>query len=94
MFAEAKPTRIAATTELLRNWSKDPEVIAAAIEYGTAHPLMKSGVINTLVFLKAVPTIVLSDFAQELLPFLNGVRANGPQTEGLVAEIESKIFSG
>lgn len=91
MVAADKATRIAATAELVRNWSRDPEALSAAIAVAAADPANKSGVINALVYLKTVPTEVLSEFEQELETLFSVVRDNGPQTAGHIDELRARL---
>lgn len=94
MFASDKPTRVAATTELVRNWSADPGALGDAIRAAAAQPGNKSGVINALVYLRTAPPTVLAQFEAELVALFDAVRDNGPQTAGLVAELAARIATG
>lgn len=87
MFDAEKQVRIAATTELVRQWSTDPKIVPQVIDFASSRLSNQSGIINALVVLREAPSEGLRANAAELGPFLEKAKANGPQTAALVAEV-------
>lgn len=91
MFGSDKTDRIAATTELQREWRSDSRVVSEAVAFAAEQPLNKSGVINTLVLIREYPPDVLRANSAELEPLLTAVASNGEQTAGLVRQIRERM---
>ncbi|WP_020481148.1 hypothetical protein [Methylomonas sp. MK1] len=90
IFDSSKPARIEATTELIRQWSTDPNIIPQLIEVASAKLANQSGIVNTLVILRETPPDILRANAEDLASFLSKAKLNGPQTAGLVADVENR----
>lgn len=90
LFDADKPVRIAATTELVRQWAADPKLVPQLIEVAGTRTANQSGTINALVVLREVPAENLRANAADLGPLLDKARANGPQTAALVAEVQQR----
>jgi hypothetical protein len=89
-FDDNKQTRIQATTELVRQWSSDPKVVPETIAAAGAKAGNPSGVVNALVVLREAQPEALRANSAELLPFLDKVEANGPQTRALTAQVRER----
>lgn len=94
MFSANKADRIAATTELLREWRSDAKVIPEVVALAAQQPSNTNGIINTLVLMKDFPTGVIRANAAEIEPLLDAVVSNGPQTEEYVRQIREKLAIG
>ena len=77
MFADDRPTRIAATTELVRKWTSDPRVVELAISAASANLSHGSGRINTLVLLESVDAQVLGEYVSDVDSLLRKFEAAG-----------------
>lgn len=91
MFGTDKADRIAATTELQREWRSDTRVVPEVVALAAQEPTNKSGIINTLVLIRDFPTGVLRANAADIEPLLEAVVGNGLQTEGFVHQIREKL---
>lgn len=91
IFSSNKQERINATTTLVRRWSADPKVVSAVLDYAPDHLSNKSGIINSLVVLREFSPQTLRASSEDLIPFMEAARANGPQTAGLVGDINQKL---
>lgn len=91
MFGPDKPDRIAATTELQREWRSDTRVVPEVVALAAQQPTNKSGAINALVLIRDFPTGVLRANAAEIEPFLDAVVNNGSQTEVFVRQVRDKL---
>ena len=90
MFDAEKQVRIAATTEVVRQWSTDPQIVPKVIDFASSRLSNQSGIINALVVLREAPSDSLRANAAELGSFLEKAKANGPQTAALVAEVTQR----
>ncbi|MDT4291839.1 hypothetical protein RO575_19925 [Methylomonas sp. MO1] len=90
IFDSSKPARIEATTELIRQWSTDPNIIPQLIEVASAKLANQSGIVNTLVILRETPPDILRANAEDLASFLSKAKLNGHQTAGLVTDVENR----
>ncbi|CAA2110125.1 hypothetical protein [Variovorax paradoxus] len=89
-FDDNKQTRIQATTELVRQWSNDPKVVPETIAAAGGKSGNASGVVNALVVLREAQPEALRANSAELVPFLDKVEANGPQTRALTAQVRER----
>lgn len=92
-FSGDKATRIRATTELVQGWRSDPLLVPRLIEVAAQKRSNASGVINALVILENVAQASLDPHRDAIQNFLNLVRANGPQTETHVRQVEARLGS-
>jgi hypothetical protein len=90
MFDANKQKRIAATTELVRQWAGDPKIVPQVIEAASTRLTNQSGIINSLVVLREAAPETLRANSAELAPFLEKAESNGPQTRELVADVSRK----
>ncbi len=93
MFSGDKNTRIAATTEVFRNWGDDSELVSRAVDYAANNRGNKSGVINTLTVLQSAPAEVLRANREQIAALLDAVRGNGSQTADLVDKVRARMDS-
>lgn len=93
MFSGDKNTRIAATTEVFRNWSGDSEIVPRAVDYATNNRGNKSGIINTLTVLQSAPPELLRANREQIAALLDAVRGNGAQTADLVDKVRARMDS-
>ena len=91
MFESDKATRIAATNKLIREWRTDEKVISETLDVANANSTNASGIINTLVLFENVEPALLKRYGQELNQLLEAVKANGPQTETHIKQLQSII---
>lgn len=96
MFDADKNTRINATTQLIKEWNTDPKVVSLAlerakIEQDKGERRNDSGIINTLVLLQSISPNILKPYEQEIVPFIERAKGNGPQTAKLVSSINLLI---
>lgn len=91
MFGSDKANRIAATTELQREWRSDTRVVQEVVAMAAQQPTNKSGVINTLVLIRDFPTDVLRANTAEIEPLLDSVINNGDQTARFVRQVREKL---
>lgn len=89
-FDDSKTTRIQATTELVRQWANDPKLVPETIAAANARGGNASGVVNALVVLREVPPEALRANSAELLPLLEQVKGNGPQTAALAQQVRDR----
>lgn len=89
-FDDNKQTRIQATTELVRQWSNDPKVVPETIAAAGGKAGNASGVVNALVVLREAQPESLRANSAELVPFLERVEGNGPQTRALTAQVRER----
>jgi hypothetical protein len=92
MFDEDKSTRIAATTQLIREGSADPKLIPLAldranVEQNKGNQRNNSGIINTIVLLQNIKPELLKQYETEIVAFLERAKDNGPQTADLVSNV-------
>ena len=90
IFAQDKPTRVAATTELVRQWMADPKLLPELVEFAETRTTNTSGVVNTLVVLREANPEQLRANAGDLAPLLDKAKANGPQTADLVNQVMAR----
>jgi hypothetical protein len=90
-FDDEKPVRIAATTDLIRGWSRDVKLVPDLIAYANQHLSHKSGVINTLVILQNVDINSLRGHHEAVLAFTERVRPNGPQTAEHADKVKARL---
>lgn len=92
MFDADKSTRIAATTQLIREWSTDPKLVPLALERAKAEHSKGTqrnnlGIINTLVLFQNIKPDLLKQYQEEITTFLEEVKSNSPQTTGHVTSV-------
>jgi hypothetical protein len=90
-FDDEKPVRIAATTDLIRGWSRDAKLVPELIAYANQHIAHKSGVINALVILQNVDIQSLKDHREAVLEFTERARPNGPQTAEEADKVRARL---
>jgi len=91
VFSGEKPTRISATTELIRGWSRDPGLVPEIIAYGEQRLKNKSGVVNTLVILQNVDIQSLKDHQENVLGFIESAIPNGSQTAEHAEKVRARL---
>lgn len=93
MFNDDRATRIAATTALILEWNKDPQLIPSAIAAARARRANASGVINTLVLLKSMDRQLLNEHRVEINELLNMLSepSPGPQTTGHIRTLRDQL---
>ena len=87
MFSGDKDTRIKSTTELIRGWRNDQDLIPLVIQKAMDNRDNRSGVINTLVVLENVSPKYLQENRAIIIKLLEAVESNGPQTATHVEKI-------
>jgi hypothetical protein len=90
-FSEEKSSRIAATTELVRGWSRDQKLIPEVVDFAMQHLSHKSGVINALVVLQNVDFNSLIENKEIVLSFIEKAIPNGPQTASHAEKVRSRL---
>lgn len=91
MFSDDRDRRIAATTQLIRNWNNDPAVVPLALDYASNNRGNKSGIINTLVYLHSAPQDTLRSNRDQIVALLDAVRGNGDQTAVWVDRVRARM---
>lgn len=74
----------------MRQWSSDPKVVPETIAAAGGKSGNASGVVNALVVLREAQPEALRANSAELVPFLDKVEANGPQTRALTAQVRER----
>ena len=93
LFADAKPTRLSAFAAFQAGWSQDETVIQPLVAYALRNLANKSGVVNTLTFLKLAgfaPTRD-SDAGRMIQDLAAKAHANGPETARLADETLARL---
>src|SRR5690606_38511726 len=91
MFSNARPTRVAATSELIREWRQDPQLDSLVVQRGLKDTSNMNGTINSLVVLRELPQESLNATSGDLSLFLTSARENGPQTAALVDQVTQRV---
>lgn len=96
MFDGDKSKRIAATAQLIKEWSSDPKLIPlvlerANVEQSKGNQRQDSGVFNTIVLLQNTKPDLLIQYRDEIIAFLDKAKGNGPQTANLVSSVYSLL---
>jgi hypothetical protein len=89
-FVTQLAERLKATTALVRQWVKDSKPVPETIAAANARGGNASGVVNALVVLREVPPEALRANSAELLPLLEQVKGNGPQTAALAQQVRDR----
>lgn len=96
MFAEDKTTRIAATSQIVREWKTDPTLIQlildrANLEQSKGVGRNNAGIINSIFVLQNMDASLLKQYKAEIMTFLEAARDNGPQTADLVSNLSAQL---
>jgi hypothetical protein len=96
MFSDQKQTRIIATTELVRKWKSNPQIVEASLRTAEQHLNHLSGTINTLVVLENVDMVILQEYQEEVDAYLREVesRGAGPQTLEHIRLVRYRLNTG
>ncbi len=90
-FSDQKTVRIAATTELVRGWSRDQKLVPEIAKYAMQHLSHKSGVINTLVVMQNVDIHSLLENKDIVLSFIEKAIPNGPKTASHAEKVRKRL---
>ena len=80
VFSNDASTRRTSTATLISDWSTDPNLVPALLDYAAGNPGNENGIYNTVVLLENLRPATLSPYREGIVSFGAAAKKTGPKT--------------